>query len=522
MLVSDMGNEDLLLAENKELRASLLTTTKALDTAQLKIDQLDSYVRILLSKQYGKKSEKIDTEQLGLFGNATATQEESAETQMIPAHRRKKQSKKEGRPAFPDHLPRNEFHSELSGDDLVCPTCEAALKDIGADICETGHFRPAVFTVNRIHKHKYACPNGHLVKTAPDPEGHLPRCKYDASIHAAIVTSRFGDHLPYYRQEAIFKRMGVAIPRQSMGDMAQRVSEIAKSILDQMQIELIAEKVIQADETSITVLKEGQKGTEKGWMWVYRCAQKVLFDFTMTRGPNSPNRILQFFLGILQVDGWYAYNKVIESNQLIRAGCWAHVRRKFHDCFTIIKKEPVIIKEAAAVIYLISRLYRLEAAMKKRRDRLKLSDEEFFALRVTVRARRSRGIVKKLDDLIWDYKEAPSFLPKSLLGKAVKYARNQWPTLETFLEHGEVEIDNNGAERAIRPVAVGRKNWLVVGNEKGGRTAARLYSLIESCKAIGVNPQAYLEDVIARAQSMPQEQIHTLTPWAWKANLAQD
>ncbi len=501
-----MGNEERLLIENTELKT-------ALSAAQLKIDQLSSHVKILLSKHYGKSSEKITTEQLGLFENAgeklTAT-----ETQVVSEHSRKKKSKKEGRPAFPSHLPRNEIHCKLSGDDLICPTCDSALNDIGADICETGHFKPAVFTVNRIHKHEYACPNGHLVKTAGAPKGHLPRCKYDPSIHAAIVTSRFGDHLPYYRQETIFKRLGVLIPRQSMGDMAQRVSEIAKYILDEMRRELMAEKVIQADETSVVVLREGQKGTDKGWMWVYRCAQKVLFDFTMTRGPNSPNRILAQFFGVLQVDGWQSYNKITEINQLIRAGCWAHVRRKFHDCFKVTK-------EAADILYLIGKLYRLEAAMKKRRDRLSLCDEDFFALRVTVRARRSRSIIEKLDDRIWDYKEAPSFLPKSLFGKAIDYARNQWATLETFLEHGEVEIDNNGAERAIRPVAVGRKNWLVVGNEKGGVRAARLYSLIESCKAIEVNPQAYLEDIIAKAQYTPIDQMAELTPWAWKASQPQ-
>ena len=254
MLVCFMGNEAKLLAENAELKSSLAT-------ALAKIEQLDSHVRLLLSKQYGKSSEKIDSSQLGLFDDA-AQEEEAVETQVIPAHKRKKKkSKKEGRPAFPDHLPRNEIHCELSGDDLVCPTCEANLNEIGEDTCETGHFEPAKFSVNRIHKHKYACPNGHMVKTADAPKGHLPRCKYDASVHAAVVTSRFNDHLPYYRQEAIFKRLGVSIPRQSMGEMAQKVAAIAVMILEQMMKELIAEKVIQADETSIKVLREGQKGT---------------------------------------------------------------------------------------------------------------------------------------------------------------------------------------------------------------------------------------------------------------------
>ena len=295
--------------------------------------------------------------------------------------------------------------------------------------------------------------------------------------------------------------------------MAQKVAAIAVMILDQMMKELIAEKVIQADETSIKVLREGQKGTSTGWMWIYRGAKKVLFDFTMTRGSDSPSRILKYFYGILQVDGFPGYNEIVKTNQLIRAGCLAHMRRKFHDCFKISA-------EGKNVLLCIARLYRIEAALKKRRDRLGLDDEQFFALRADVRARRSRVTMDKIHNLILDYKESPTHLPKSLLGSAVKYADNQWKTLETFLSFGEVEIDNNGAERAIRPVAVGRKNWLVFGNEKGGRTAAALYSLVESCKAIDVNPQAYLEDVIAKAQDIERDQMHTLTPWAWNASQA--
>ena len=453
-----------------------------------KIEILDSHVRLLLSKQYGKSSEKIDSSQLNLFGNATDDDQSEIENQLIPEHTRtkkKKKSKTEGRPAFPDHLPRNEIHCELSGDDLICPTCETTLNEIGVDMCEAGHFEPAKFTVNQIHKHKYACPNGHLVATADAPEGHLARCKYDSSVHAAVVTSRFGDHLPYYRQEAIFKRLGVSIPRQSMGDMAQKVAAIAALILKQMLKELIAEK--------------------------------VLFDFSMSRSSASPNRILKFFFGILQVDGWGAYNKITKTNQLGRAGCWAHVRRKFVDCFKISKEV-----DSAKIIGLIGKLYRIEAALKKRRGHLSLCDDDFFALRLTVRGRRSRPVTKQIHELLLDYKSDSSFLPKSLLGKAVNYALKQWQTMETYLDHGDVEIDNNRAERAMRPVAIGRKNWLVVGNEKGGRTAAALYSLVESCKAIDVNPQAYLEDVIGKAQHTDEDKMYTLTPWAWKASQAQD
>ena len=501
-----MGSKAELLAENKQLKSSL-------DAAMAKIEMLDSHVRLLLSKHYGKSSEKVSTKQLGLFGQITQD-EPAKEVQVIPAHTRAKKSKKKGRESFPDHLPRKDFHCELSGDDLVCPQCDAAMKHIGEDICERGHLIPAQFIIHRYFKYKYACPKGHGVKTGQAPAGVTPRAKYEPSVHADIVVARFGDHLPYYRQESAFKRLGIFIPRTSMGDMAKRVAIIAEVILAQMLKELLAERVLCADETPITVLKEGQKGSSKGWMWVYRSAKKVLFDFTMTRGPDSPNRILKLFFGILQADGFASYNRIVEANQLIRAGCMAHVRRKFYDCFKSCGK-------AGDVLLHIGRLYRVEAELKTKREELDLEDEEFFALRVAMRKRFSRRIIARIKKLVLGYEQDPKVLSSELLGKAILYAMNQWPTLEVFLEHGEVEIDNNRAEQAIRPIAIGRKNWMVLGNNQGGKTAATLYSLVESCKAIDVNPKAYIEDVIARVGSTAEDQIHTLTPWAWKASQAQ-
>ncbi len=509
-----MGTREELFAENTELQASVDILKESLESANAKIAMLDSHVRLLLAKHYGKSSEKVTTEQLGLFGQ-TGPDEPGKEVQVIPEHTRTKKSKKKGREAFPDHLPRKEFHCELTGDDLVCPQCESAMKHIGEDVCERGHLVPARFIINRYLKYKYACPKGHGIRTAEAPEGVTPRAKYEPSVHADIVVSRFGDHLPYYRQESAFKRLGIFIPRTSMGDMAKRVATIAQSILAQMLKELLEERVLNADETPITVLKEGQKGSSKGWMWVYRSAKKVLFDFTMTRGPDSPNRILKFFFGILQVDGYSSYNKIVDTNQLIRAGCMAHVRRKFYDCFKSCGK-------GGDVLLHIGRLYRVEAELKKRRGALNLSETDFFALRVAMRNRFSIRIIAKIKKLVLCYEQDPKVLSSDLLGKAILYAMNQWPTLEVYLEHGEVEIDNNKAEQAIRPIAIGRKNWMVLGNNQGGKTAATLYSLVESCKAIDVNPKAYIEDVIAKVGSTAEDQMHTLTPWAWKASQAQD
>ncbi len=483
----------------------------------LEIDYLSEDKKILLNRLFGKKSEKTNRDQLHLFEQEEEDEDEDEE-QVIPTHTRRKSKKnRQGRPAFPAHLPREEFHCELSGDDLSCPDCEAELKRIGEDICERGHIVPAKIIVRRFIKGKYACPNGHVLKTAEAPAAVVPRVKYEPSVYAHIAVSRFGDHLPYTRQESIFKRQGFAIPRSTMGDMMQRLGEIAgEPILKQMLKELLTEDVVQADETTITVLKEGQKGTLSGYMWVYRSPTKVLFDFTIGRESLGPTTILALFFGILQIDSYSGYNEIVIKNSLIRAGCWSHARRKFHDALKSNKKH------GAAMLSLIGRLFRIEAILKWLRVRRHLCDDDFFALRVAVRTRYSKPVIEKIETRLLDVKAMRSILPKSAMGKAVKYAWNQRETLKAFIEHGCVELDNNAAERAIRQVAVGRKNYMFAGSVKGGKTAAILYSLIGSCKVLGINPQAYLEDVLMKVAITPQSEAHTLTLWGWQKSQAQN
>ena len=482
--------------------------------------QLAEQIAILMGRLFGKSSEKIDPNQLGLFANGidkALEAEPDPEFDEIPAHKRKKKASGHGRQSFPDHLPRAEWICDLAEGDKVCEVCESKLRAIGEEICERGHLIPAHVLVNRYIKMKYACPKGHCVKTAKAPAPLLDRCKYETSVFANIVVSKYGDHLPLHRQEGIFKRQGFRIPRSTMGDMIQRVVEIAGDpIIEQMRKELLQESYLQADETPITVLEDGKKGTNQGYIWIYRSKKKVLFEFRADRKRDGPSKFLKDFDGALQTDGYAGYNQIVARNNLTRVGCWSHARRKFHDALKSARRL------SAPMILLVNNLFRIERALKGRRDRREMDEEQFHALRAKVRNRNSARIIESIKVMLLNLKASHEVLPKSAIGKAVTYALNQWTTLTSFLKLPEVEIENNAAEQAIRQVVLGRKNWMFAGSAKGAHAAAVLYSIISTCKILNINPQDYLEDSLTKVSSTPTSEAHTLTPWAWADSQPKD
>ena len=474
--------------------------------------QLQEQVDYLTSRLFGRRSERIDPNQLLLFEEEpeapSRAEKEEPEYEEIASHKRRR--KGHGRQPFPAHLPRHEIHCDLDDAEKQCTICQSELKHIGDDVVERGHLVPSQWIVNRYTKAKYACPKGHEVKTAQAPSAVMDRCKYEPSVYAAVAVSKFEDHQPLERQESIFKRHGFRLPASMMGDMIQRVAEcVVEPIFKQMKKELIAEKLIQADETPITLLQPGRKGSRTGQVFVYRSGRKILFEFREDRRGDGPRIFLEAFKGVLQSDGASIYNSIVARNNLIRAGCWSHARRKFVEASDRDREHVVPVLRA------IQRLFRIESVLKKRRDRLGLSDEAFYELRGKVRQRRSTVVIEAIKAVLLELELSGKILPQARTGKALTYAINQWPTLVAFLEHPELEIDNNAAERAIRPVALGRKNYMFFGSRKGGRAAAQLYSLTATCRELGVNTQAYLEDVITKVSTTPQTEAWRLTPWAW-------
>ena len=496
-----------------ELEDKLYETVALNEQLAIENRHLAEQVEVLLNRLYGKKSEQIDPNQLQLFATGTLAELEAESPKIqTPVERKPSKPRGHGRNRFPAHLARQRIECEVPEGERICK-CGEAMVRIGEDVNERGHVVPSRIVVKQYVRAKYACPKGHAVKTAEAPPALIDKCKYEPSVYAHIATSKYGDHQPLNRLEGILKRQGLHLPRSTMWDMLKRIEElVANPVVKQMKAELLDGRIISADETPIDVIVEGQKGTKTGYLWAYRRGDIVVFDFTMTRGRDGPKRFLGKWRGTLQIDGYSGYDEVIRNNEITRAGCWAHARRKFKESMDSARSS------SARVMLLIARLYRIESALRKRAKRNGLSTQELHVLRFDVRRRRSRTILSRIEDLVDDLQGLRDVLPKSMLGKALGYARNQRQSLRQFLSDGELEIDNNACERAMRPIAMGRRNWLFTGSPRGGRCAAQLYSLVTACKALKIDPEAYLEDVLSRAGSTPASDVASLTPWAWAAN----
>ena len=506
-----------IVAELEEKVSSLLAQKDEQITALERENKiLREELEILKRGLFGRKSERIDAGQLGLFvsdGEAPREGEEAEAAEQV----RKRKKKGHGRAPFADDIPRETVEIELSEEDRACPSCGKEMQPIGEDVTERGHYVPAKVVVHRYVKKKYACPDGHGVRTAEAPPALIDRCKYEPSVYAHIVASKYCDHLPLHRLSGIFKRHGVHLPKQTMWDMLVKVDElVAQPILKQMREELLASGVLHADDTPVTVRNEDGKGSRKGYVWDWRApggdgADKSVVQFTMTRERHGPKQMLGKWSGTLVTDGYPGFDEVVRENGIVRAGCWAHSRRKFKDALDLKSMD------AALVLVHIQRLFWIERAMKKRVRAREQGTEDLVALRRDVRARLSRRVLERIYSAADKVAGKRSTLPKSKLGKALGYLSNQEGELAVFLEDPRIEIHNNDAERDLRHVVVGRNNWMVFASPRGGEVASRLYSLVLSCKHAGADPEAYIQDVLVRVSTTPASQIASLTPWAWVA-----
>ncbi|MFT5052411.1 MAG: transposase [Chlamydiales bacterium] len=266
---------------------------------------------------------------------------------------------------------------------------------------------------------------------------------------------------------------------------------------------------MHADETPTTVRLEDQNGSKRAYIWCYGVGNKWVYDFTMTRNRFCPQHFLGDWRGALVTDGYAGYDEVVRVNGISRGGCWSHARRKVKEALDTGATEAVPLARA------IGRLFWLERAVKRRAKQRKLDDEARVILRADVRSRLSATVLAEIRELVLTLREQRSTLPKSALGKALTYINNQWGPLTLMLAEPAMAIHNNDAERALRHVVIGRKNWMFFGSERGGKMGACLFSLIATCKALDINPEAYLEDVITRVNT--ETAIEKLTPWAWAA-----
>lgn len=501
--------------EQDTLIEDLLAQVDAL-TRENKI--LREQLALFRQHMYGRRTERLEPGQLGLFSNeglAEAVAEAAATIEQTV--QRTEKPKGHGREVFPAHLPRERVVCTVPEKERACPDCGKSMKRIGTEITERGHLVPAHFVVRSYEREKIACPAGHAVVTAKAPEALVRRCKYEPSAYAHVVASKYQDHLPLHRMQGIFKRQGVQLSKQTMWDMLLSVDElVAQPILDQARKELLEEGVLQSDESPVRMRLEDGKGSRETTAWVWRSLReevprKVLVQFEVAKSRDGPKKFLGDWKGILVSDGTSLHDEVAASNGIVRAGCWAHARRYFKKAF------DVGTKEAALCLAPMKRLFWIDRAVNKRADRLDLDLAARRELRARIRARRSAIVVRKLYETANTLAQSASTLPRGQLGKGLGYLEGQRQSLEVFLTDPRIPLTNNDSERDLRHIVVGRNNWLVFASPRGGEVACRLYSLVLSCKENGVDPQVYIEDVLTRVSTTPASQIAELTPWGWAA-----
>lgn len=473
---------------------------------------------LLRQHVFGRRSERMEPGQAGLFGidELREAAEQAAQAQERPRPLSSK-TKGHGRAAFPEHLPRETVTLTVPEDRRACPDCGQAMRPIGQDVTERGHFVPARFVVRRYEREKVACPAGHAVVTAQAPEGLVRRAKYEVSAYAHVVVSKYLDHIPLNRQEGMLRRQGADLSKQTQWDMLVSVDEqFAQPVLEQCRLELKGESVLQSDESPMRMRLEQGRGSKEVWAWLWRSLreggpQKVLVDFNLHKNRDGPKRFLGDWTGTLLCDGTSAQDGVVEANGIVRAGCMAHARRYFKKAF------DTGTKEAALCLAPINRLFWLERAVNRRADRLELGLDARHELRRRVRTERSAVVLAKLYKVAGKLAQDVATLARGQLGKGLSYLENQRGPLSVFLCDPRIPIHNNDCERDLRHLVVGRNNYQIFASERGGEVACRLYSLVLSAKLNGVDPREYFEDCLQRLSTTPHSRIAELTPWGWAA-----
>jgi len=472
---------------------------------QSQVILLQEQLNLALAKRYAASSEKISPDQVCLFDESEAetTAIEAVDDALIevPAHTRKKR----GRKPLPDNLPRVDVIHDLPESERHCDHDGRPSREIDEVISEQLDIIPAKIQVIRHIRKKYACACGRCIKTAPLPAQPIPKSMASPGLLAHIAVSKYQDALPLYRQETILQRIGVELPRATLASWMIQTGTLIQPVINLLRDRLLDYDILQMDETTVQVLNEqGKTAQSRSYLWLQRGGPPdqpvVLYDYDPGRSAKVPTRLLAGFTGTLQTDGYVGYNTVVAANGLIHVGCMAHARRKFSEAVKAQGKKKKKGKAHQGLV-LIQKLYRVEKLARQ------LAPEDRYA-------RRQQQARPILDELrAWLDDSLPLVPPTSATGKAMHYLRREWDKLIRYLDDGRIEIDNNAAENAIRPFVVGRKNWLFSASVKGVTASANLYSLIETAKANGLEPYAYLRYLFtALPKAETVEVIEALLP----------
>lgn len=507
-----------LQAENEKMSASL----RAHD---LLVQALRARIAKLQKQAFGANSEKIEREieqlELALEDLQVAMAEgddsphDESDTAKAPPGGEADRKKPRRRPRVSESTPRE--RRELDPGDS-CPDCGGDLRVVGEDVSELLDMITAQLKVIEIARVKKSCRRCEKMVQSPAPSRPIPGSMAGPGLLAHILVSKFDDHLPLYRLNEIFARIGADIPDTTLVDWCGRAMRVLQPLTDRIEAEIMASDVLHADDTPIRVLDRSRrdkglgKGVKQGRIWAYVRDQRpwsgtappgVVYYFSPDRKGEHPRHHLRDSSGILQADAYTGFKQLYErradgSSQFREAACWAHLRRDFHDVWTARKSE--IAREA---LDRIGKLYDIER---------EISGQPAQA-RLAVRREHSQPKVEAFKT--WAEAQLTRMPGKGDLAKAFRYALSRWPSFILFLEDGRVAIDNNAAERAMRPIGIGRKNWLFAGADTGGDTLARAMTLIETAKMNGLDPQAYLADVLDRIHDHKINRLDELLPWNW-------
>jgi transposase len=479
---------------------------------------IEKYRRMI----FGRKSEKLtgELEQLEfrleeLETAQAAEQAAQAATEATQPTSTPADSKRRSRPArkpLPEDLPR-EVVTHLPAHNS-CPDCGGALRQFGEDVSEQLERIPATFKVIRHVRPKFACAGCESVVEAPAPARPIDRGLPGPGLLAHVLVSKYGDHLPLYRQSQIYAREGVDIDRSTLAGWVGAASELLAPLVDQIRKHVLAASKIHADDTPVPVLAPGNGKTRTGRLWTYvrderpagfSTAPAVWFAYSEDRKGEHPRRHLKDFKGALQADAYAGFHHLYGDGAIYEVACWAHTRRKFHDIHGV-HASPTTTEALAR----IGALYGIEEQVRGKPAEIRCS----------IRQQRARPLLDELRN--WMEKMLRLLSTKSETAGAIRYALSHWRALTRYVDDGLLEIDNNAAERALRAVAIGRKNYLFMGADSGGQRAAALYSLIGTAKLNGLDPAFYLRTVLATIAEHPINRITELLPWNIAASLQAD
>ena len=515
MSVTTLPDLNLLPAE--ALKALVLVQHEQLLWRESEIEHLKLLIAKLQRMQFGRKSEKLarQIEQLELRLEdlqskpaESASQPESKSAATTPPLLINTPAKPTRRP-LPEHLPRQtQTHAPKES---ACPDCGGALCKLGEDVSEMLEYMPASFFVVRHVRPKLSCTKCDHIVQAWAPSRPIERGVAGPGLLAHVLVAKYADHLPLYRQSEIYARHGVELERSTLADWVGGTSRLLEPLLEVLRRYVTASGKLHADDTPVPVLAPGNGKTKTGRLWTYvrddrsagdMAAPAVWFAYSPDRKGEHPERHLQEFRGTLQADAYAGFHQLYENGRIQEAACWAHVRRKFFD-LQQAHASPV----ASEALKRIAALYGIEKEIRGRPAKE----------RQQVRNARARPLLESLRQ--WFEATLPKLSRKSDTTVAIRYALSRWDALLRYSNDGNIEIDNNAAERALRAVALGRKNYLFAGSDVGGERAAAIYSLIGSAKLNGLDPEAYLREVLSRIADHPITRIEELLPWNVAASL---